>query len=691
MAADGINAGDAVVTFLANTQQLDQAFTKVNQEAVAKLEPTMQYVEGVGLAWVEAGKDAQQAGAEMEVAGIEGEEAAQKIEFSMNEARGTIALVGEETGIRLPRHLRTFVAELPGVGAALEAAFSGVAILILLQILVEAATKLSEFTAELIFNTKNAEENMAAIAALNGVLLGLEKEYERLKEEADKYGKSAMELAKIHQTQVKTSITDLNKELALEEKALKDLDEEMKEHTRTRIGLTQAYAMYKSGQLSFMEALTAVTVGETQRVLKAKELEEAQNKLLTTAAQLKAKNEELKVSNNEVSKAQDDLNKEGAKLREELDRQLEALKKAEAEFQKLGAVVAVTAEVQLPEAVKQLMAIGRAIRDTGGDTSDLTIRLQGQKQALDILYAAYQKGQIGIRTYQQAELSELQTARQLAVARGQDTAALDKQIQALQRSLGVDKQKEVSLVKMTSEEKIFRQALAETGSVAQASATVMAEAMGSAVAAYAMGQASIGQSLAKMVQQELASVSQRATIKAIEQLAEGFGTMFTNPAESASHFTSAAIWGTIGAATAVAGRTLTGAAGGNGPVGSKGNPVNVATSGGGAASPAAPAGPIGGTGIQSFAMGGLITKPTLAMIGDRPGSKGEVAFDLGDEVAKKNIREAMGQGGGQTVIVQGLVSPDNLKKVFKHAGKMVKKGQMVVHATTTGRIVRRSS
>src|SRR5580692_994350 len=61
------------------------------------------------------------------------------------EAKGAIALLGDEIGLRLPRHLRSFVAELPGVASAMSAAFNTIAIVGLISIVVEAGKKVYEF------------------------------------------------------------------------------------------------------------------------------------------------------------------------------------------------------------------------------------------------------------------------------------------------------------------------------------------------------------------------------------------------------------------------------------------------------------------------------------------------------------------------------------------------------------------
>jgi hypothetical protein len=45
---------------------------------------------------------------------------------------------------------------------------------------------------------------------------------------------------------------------------------------------------------------------------------------------------------------------------------------------------------------------------------------------------------------------------------------------------------------------------------------------------------------------------EKATVKAASEFAEGVGTIFKNPAESATHFAAAALWGTLGAGAGIA-------------------------------------------------------------------------------------------------------------------------------------------
>ncbi len=109
-------------------------------------------IESLGRAQARAAQTAQAlAAAQDEVRassinmGTAAAEAGTVTTFSMHEAKAEIALLGEEVGVKVPRHLRGFLAEIPGVGAALTALFSVTAVLMLIQIVVEAGKKLYEF------------------------------------------------------------------------------------------------------------------------------------------------------------------------------------------------------------------------------------------------------------------------------------------------------------------------------------------------------------------------------------------------------------------------------------------------------------------------------------------------------------------------------------------------------------------
>ena len=67
----------------------------------------------------------------------------------LSEARGGIMLLGDEIGIKLPRHVQTFLATLPGVSAAMAAAFPLLAVAALGVALVDLSEKVEKHAQEL--------------------------------------------------------------------------------------------------------------------------------------------------------------------------------------------------------------------------------------------------------------------------------------------------------------------------------------------------------------------------------------------------------------------------------------------------------------------------------------------------------------------------------------------------------------
>lgn len=84
--------------------------------------------------------------------------------MDFTEARGSIALLGEDIGVRLPRHLQTFLAGLPGVAPLMASAFSAVAVITLVSKIAEAIEKSEahkEKLAQQAEAAKAANENLA--------------------------------------------------------------------------------------------------------------------------------------------------------------------------------------------------------------------------------------------------------------------------------------------------------------------------------------------------------------------------------------------------------------------------------------------------------------------------------------------------------------------------------------------------
>jgi hypothetical protein len=184
-----------------------------------------------------------------------------------------------------------------------------------------------------------------------------------------------------------------------------------------------------------------------------------------------------------------------------------------------------------------------------------------------------------------------------------------------------------------------------TGQTLRAMGSVFADAMGAAVAAAASGASSFAQAMQQMLKSFLAAMAQMATVKALHELAEGFAALASiNPAVQATaprHFLAAAKFAALAAVASVAAAFSPGtgnnAAGNSSPEAPSNLPPTPATEAG------------GGTQAQTvnavhLATGGLISQPTLAVVGDslnqRSGAR-EGVIPLDDPAAMRTIGQAL--------------------------------------------------
>ena len=191
----------------------------------------------------------QAMGSQMAVAG-------ERMTFSMQEARGTAALLGEEVGVHIPRHLATFMAGLPGVGVAMSAAFSGVAIIGIIELLVKATEKLADFIDETFIYTQAMRDSEAATAAVNLAIGDQSVQLQKLLEAYNLIGLSGPDKIKAQFMELADSVRDA-------ERALSDARETVWLAARDMVDLTpQQLTQVKQN----VDVLTAFVATNQQRM-----------------------------------------------------------------------------------------------------------------------------------------------------------------------------------------------------------------------------------------------------------------------------------------------------------------------------------------------------------------------------------------------------------------------------------------
>lgn len=186
-----MNVGDATFHFLGDTTNLDEAFDRLENDTPGKIDKATAAFKGTSAAVDEVSHSmevGQQGATELkDVVSLAGS----TMKGSMYEARGELGLIDEMIGVRLPRHVVSFVAELPGVGSALSAAFQATAIVFLLEALVKVSEKLSSFVADTFVFTEAMKESDKATIKANQTLLAHADAINKAKQAIEDYGLTA--------------------------------------------------------------------------------------------------------------------------------------------------------------------------------------------------------------------------------------------------------------------------------------------------------------------------------------------------------------------------------------------------------------------------------------------------------------------------------------------------------------------
>jgi hypothetical protein len=684
-----IEVGDAVLRFLGDSQQLDTKFDEVGPNAAKAFNPAAEVVEVAG----------------------------ERMKFSMREARGEVRLLGEEFGIRLPRHVSNFVAQLPGVGQAMSAAFSATAVLFIAQALVQASDKLSNFIGNTLIFTDKMRESNAQIEAENKSLLALSDISKQATERLDELNGVTKSWEETQRAAIQTQINLADEQLKNTERAInnKGVWEKSKDTMADVAGLILGQVIPTYDRLS-SSAQDQITIQEKRdnliqisaQALKAKskvdEEEAAQNAKRALDNSIKELENQKKVA---LAYAQTEQEK--FELEQQFEERKLALLNSYAKKDK-AAIQALLTEIEVQQIqhaqkvetafVGMLKAVQAAKEHAAEAVKDSTL---ANIIELTPLQAAFQKAEdaahsmnVTLRTDLVGALDKATVAEKAFAASGLvDKAAME----ALQQGTK-DAQKALdNYGKSVDTFKLKSHGMwAEFKNEAKTGATAMdlvkqsgvqafddiSKNVQSAFAAIALGQGGVVQALEKATAQSLASIAAQAAVKALFYGAEGVAALaMFNYGSAGQYFAAAGEMAAVAGVAGIAAHELAGAGGGSGSSNHQQSHDSQSNTGQGNRS--------GGSvvGVQAFATGGLVTGPTLAIIGEN--HKKEAVLPLDDPQAMSAIRDGVGGGTTHNWHIAGLVSADHLVQIVGKINKMVNKGQVNLTSSNSLRLTKRSA
>jgi hypothetical protein len=620
----GINIGDAVLTFLGDTQSLDRSMDSLNERVEVGMGKASASTKLFGQSLDSTGESAEEAGSEIQ-------ESMTKSTGSIGEARGAAMLLGEEIGVHLPRHAIGFISTLPGVGEALSAAFSTVAIIAVLEAVVRLTEKATEFISTMFIYTQAMKDADAAVVSLNKTLLDQEATIAKLDAAYQSMTMTPLQL-------LTKQLDDVNAAIAKQEADVRNASDQLFGYRDGTVALTAA-------QKAAYENIVADS-GKAMEVLADQ--------------------------NRNISTSIDQLYSNSAKAAEELKNKNLATFNALMQEQRNYAGQLVLEYNNLTQAIMRLPTTSAS-----SVTSMLPPLLQLRDSLSNGQQAAHDLG-VTLKSDLANDLDIATTKLEQFYASGiKDDVALTQMIQKVEQA-----------------SKAYQDFGKETDGtskqlqIASQAATTFGSDLASGFIAAASGGEAWGKAMEQATGKALSALGQYCQVQAMAALAAGL-------AGDPSMYAAAAEYEAAALACGIAG-----AAGGGSGSGSNGSHVNaqpIQTTGGTSQTPT------NSTNVQHFASGGLISSPTLAVIGDSPsgGSQSEGVLPLDNPEAMKRIAgaiaEHMGGGGSDggvhfhNNIRGGVIDSSTLKSVMRQMSKRVQKGTGLLHSSNTFRVTKRSS
>lgn len=721
MGTQGIQVGDAVLKFLADTTDVDRGFASLGPKAKAAMGPANDALEEVQENLNETGKDAQDAGDEIEDAGKRGGK-------SLRDARGEAALLGEEFGLRIPRHVRNFLTELPGVGEALTAAFSATAVLFLIQALVEGSEKLSEWIAKTFIFTQIMRDSNDQITFSNKVMGDLAKIQEEATAKWDALTGKTKDDTKAMKDQAQQAL--LTAEANVESVRAKVNAESIWQKFLNGLGRGgfNAAARKEANDALIQEAVDTAKIAAA----KVKQIDEQADKdRAEEIRQNGVKDQIIQLENDKkIAMVSAQTEQEKYNLTQFFEERKLALlqslgNKEKAEIASLQAdIVAQQQEHALKiqsinERIFQDLSVALHFLSSeetvfAGANRVLTGSLKETDQQLmgPHLTAIKQLDEVtkelGITTKddlvanlnkaQQALIDFVQAGKQDVVELNAIFAAIQKNQEALKNyGKATDDLKVKShgfFAQMEADSKTGGQALQQWKQLSVNAADSIASSLQGALMNLILAQGSFGKALEEATKKVLASIASQAAVTGLFDLGKAYAAAAAFDYAGAAQYEQAA--GTMFAVAALAAGASMAIPGGGGTSSSGSNPSQLQnnssnTSGSGSR------GAVTVTGVQGHATGALIMHPVLSTFAE---NGPEAAIPLNDPRAMEHIGNALagalarqGGGGGTTHHwhIEGMISPDNLNKVIGQINKRVARGQSTLVSSNTFRVTKRSA
>lgn len=150
---------------------------------------------------------------------------ADEMRNNSQEAKASLALISEEIGITIPRHVRGLIASIPGVGKALSVAFNSVAVIAIIGVIVEIVEKLNALKEK----AKEVQEDMfktgeigsASLRSIEEETLGLEAQIDTLR--GDYLGALLKQLKLVNETSMDKLVGEFAKLKDGFDKTVKDM------------------------------------------------------------------------------------------------------------------------------------------------------------------------------------------------------------------------------------------------------------------------------------------------------------------------------------------------------------------------------------------------------------------------------------------------------------------------------------